>query len=139
MSSYDKQALRAMEETIKLTKGHYEIALPWKNSPPRRPDNKLLAERRLKSLRKRLERDADLLGKYSSFMVDLLKKGYARRVLKDQLNKSNEATWYLPHHPVFHPQKPGNVRVIFDCAAKFGGTSLNKQLLQGPDLTNSLV
>ena len=58
---------------------------------------------------------------------------------RDQLNKPNEAMWYLPHHPVFHPQKPGKVCVVFECAAEFGGTSLNKQLLQGPDLTNNLV
>lgn len=37
--------------------------------------------------------------------------------------------WYLPYHPVFNPQEPGKIR----------GTSLNAQLLQGPDLTNSLV
>lgn len=47
--------------------------------------------------------------------------------------------WYLPHHPVFHEHKPGTVRVVFDCAARFGDTSLNDQLLQGPDLTNNLT
>ena len=47
--------------------------------------------------------------------------------------------WYLPHHPVIHEQKPGKVRVVFDCAARFGDTSLNDQLLQGPDLTNNLT
>lgn len=29
--------------------------------------------------------------------------------------------------------------VIFDCTAAFGGTSLNNELLQGPDLTNTLL
>ena len=48
-------------------------------------------------------------------------------------------SWYLPHHNVVNPKKPDKVRVVFDCAAKFNGESLNNNVLQGPDLTNSLV
>ena len=46
---------------------------------------------------------------------------------------------YVPHHGVYHPKKPGKIRVIFDCGARYTGTSLNQNLLQGLDLTNSLV
>ena len=139
MSCDDKRALSVMEETIQLKNGHYELALPWKNPPPSLPRNRPLAERRLKLLKKRLEKDDELLKKYSTFMNDLLEKGYARKVPDQQCKEQNDATWYLPHHPVFRPQKPDKVRVVFDCAAEYGGTSLNKELLQGPDLTNSLV
>ena len=48
-------------------------------------------------------------------------------------------TWYLPHHPVLHPQKPQKPRIVFDCAAKYEDVSLKDQLLQGPDMTNTLV
>ncbi|KAK3752078.1 hypothetical protein QZH41_005573 [Actinostola sp. cb2023] len=38
-----------------------------------------------------------------------------------------------------NPQKPEKLRVVFDCGAKYCGTSLNDQLYQGPDLTNNLL
>ena len=46
--------------------------------------------------------------------------------------------WYLPHHAVWHPRKPEEPRVVFDCASKSGGTSLNEELLRGPENTRSL-
>ncbi len=72
-------------------------------------------------------------------MDNLLDKAYARKVPDYQLSRPGEATWFLPHHPVFHPKKPGKVRVVFDCAAKYRGVSLNDVLLQGPDMTNTLI
>ena len=44
----------------------------------------------------------------------------------------------MPHHGVYHPRKPEKMRIVFDCAAKYQDISLNDELLQGPDLTNSL-
>lgn len=137
MSQNDRRALETMEGTVKLLNGHYEIALPWKNDPPRLENNRYQAENRLQLLKKRLQRDAILKGKYTDFMEDLFRKNYAEKVTSADLSLKD--TWYLPHHPVFHPQKPEKVRVVFDCSARYRGTSLNDQLLQGPDLTNTLV
>ena len=75
---------------------------------------------------------------YKTFIDDMLQKeirNYARKAENKQVGK----VWYIPHHGVTHPAKPGKVRVVFDCSAEFGGTSLNKQLITGPDLTNQLV
>ena len=47
-------------------------------------------------------------------------------------------TWYIPHHPVFHPRKPGKTRIVFDCSATFEGMSLNNYIHQGPNLASHI-
>ena len=139
MSQEDRRALEIMNQTVKLKEGHYEVALPWRHYPPDLPNNKSLADHRLNLLKRRLTKDTSLHEKYTGFMDDLLRKGYAGKVPTEHLKGPSTPVWYLPHHPVFHPQKPDKVRVVFDCSAKCRGTSLNDHLLQGPDLTNTLV
>ena len=72
-------------------------------------------------------------------MKNLISKEYAEKIPPDEINRQDGLVWYLPHHPVVHPQKPGKVRVVFDCSAEHEGVSLNSNLLQGPDLTNTLL
>ena len=61
------------------------------------------------------------------------------RVPVSELFPSDGAVYYIPHHGVYHQKKTGKIRVVFDCSAKFKGTSLNDNLLQGPNLTNTLI
>ena len=44
----------------------------------------------------------------------------------------------LTHFGVYHPQKQEKIRVVFHSASEVKGVSLNKLLLSGPDLANSL-
>lgn len=37
------------------------------------------------------------------------------------------------------PPKEKKIRVIFDCTVKYQGIALNEQLIQEPDLTNTLI
>ena len=53
--------------------------------------------------------------------------------------KSTEERWYLPTFGVYHPQKPDQIRVVFDSSAQQDGISLNNVMLTGPDLNNSLL
>ena len=138
MSVSDLKATSVWNDTISLKEGHYEVAIPFKHRPPHLPDNRQIAEERLNSLSRRLERDPALKTKYQAGIDDLLAKGYAEKVENDEVSNGTRI-WYLPHHPVLHPKKPDKVRIVFDCAAKYAGTSLNDQVLQGPDLTNRLV
>ena len=140
MSVEDQRALLQMEDSVKLVNGHYQLGLPWKRKSVSLPNNREFALGRLRYLKKRLQRDLHLFEKYKDTINGYVSSGYARRVpCNEEEAMKDTPVWYLPHHPVFHPQKPGNVRVVFDCAAKFKGTSLNDQLLQGPDLTNGLL
>lgn len=71
-------------------------------------------------------------------MDNIIGKGYAVQVPAHQLNCNDKKVFYIPHHGVYHPKKR-KLRVVFDCTASFQGRSLNGELLQGPDLTNTLV
>ena len=135
----DKRALEIMEKSMKRVDGHYQVALPWRCDPPYLPNNRLMAEKRCALLKKRLEKDKELLEKYRTAMKDYVEKGHAEQVPEEELKAEGTMVWYLPHHPVSHPLKMDRVRVVFDCAAKYQQTSLNQQLLQGPDLMNRLI
>ncbi|PFX11376.1 hypothetical protein AWC38_SpisGene24930, partial [Stylophora pistillata] len=140
MSVEDKRALSQMENSVKLVNGHYQLGLPWKCKLVNLPNNREYALGRLRYLQKRFQRHPRLFEQYKDTISGYVSSGYARRVpCNEEMAVKCLPVWYLPHHPVFHPQKPGKVRVVFDCAAKFKGTSLNDQLLQGPDLTNGLL
>lgn len=117
--------------------GHYELPLPFKcSSRPSLPNNKGLATARLQHLKKRLKSNKQYYDHYKAFMEEMIIKGDAEQA---PAILSGETVWYIPHHGVYHPQKPNKLRVVFDCSAKFRGISLNDTLLTGPDLTNSLV
>ena len=93
----------------------------------------------LKSLEKRLAKDEDLREKYTSTIREDLNKGYVIEVPEaHKIENRPDKEWYLPHHPVLNPNKPGKVRRVLNGAAKFDGASLNKSLLTGPDLIQNL-
>lgn len=72
------------------------------------------------------------------FLNDVIDMGYAEVLHQDQLKRDDGKIWYFPYHGVYHPKKM-TLRVVFDCGAICQGTSLDSELLQGPDLTNSLI
>ncbi len=72
----------------------------------------------------------------TDFMANLIERGHAE--VAPPLSQ-DAACWYLPLFGVYHPKKPGQIRVVFDSSAKHDGVSLNDVLLSGPDLTNNLL
>ena len=76
---------------------------------------------------------------YKAEIQNLIDQGYAERVPDEDLQGNPGRTWYLPHHNVVNPNKPEKFSIVFDCAAKHAGISLNQRVLQGPDLMNRLL
>ena len=59
--------------------------------------------KRLMYLKARFERNPSYFADYMKFMDDLIKKGYARK----EDTRPPGKTWFIPHHGVYHPSKPG--------------------------------
>jgi len=133
----DHRVIAMWEQTMKLSGGHYEMAIPFKTRP-HFPDNKVMALKRLESLRKRLIMNPKVFNDYKNGIGDVLSKGYATKLSFVDNNRDDGAVWYLPHHCVLHPRKQ-KLRIVFDCAAKYEDVSLNDRVHQGPDLMNKLV
>ena len=68
-------------------------------------------------------------------MEELMEKGYAR---KCDCKGPDGTTWFVLHQGVLNHNK-GEIRVVFDCSSQYRRTSINENLLSGPDLTNQLV
>lgn len=138
MSQEDKQFMMSVTKSTKLLDGHYCMRLPLKDDKIKMPNNRDVAEQRLKSLQKRLKKNLEFHEDYTRFMNNIIDKGYAEKVPVENLHRGDGKVWYIPHHGVYH-QKKKKIRVVFDCNASYRGFSLNGQLLQGPNLTNTLI
>ena len=97
--------------------------------PVKLPNNRWVAEK--------IQKDEKFHLDYKTFMNNLFEKGYTRVCPTDTESNSS---WYIPHHRVYHPNKPAKIRVVYDCSSEFQGRGLlNKKLLSSPDLTNQIV
>ena len=132
MSQNDLLFMKRMKESVTTVDGHYTMPLPFKQTP-QLPNNRSYAMKRFQGLQRKLAANPVLNSKYREFMTDIISRGEA------QPCNSDEDGWYIPHHGVFSPHNPDKLRVVFDCSASYQGYSLNKQLLQGPDLNNNLA
>lgn len=123
------------QEITKDTEGYVTMPLPFKSLPTLN-NSKVMAEHRFRLLEKKLS-DTVYGEHYRKFMDQILQHGDAEKVPEDELE--NRDSWYISHFGVYHPKKPGKIRVVFDCSAKTGGSCLNDYLLQGPDQLNNLM
>lgn len=120
---------------VKDESGSWVAPLPFRN--PRRPlpNNRQQAHQRLMSLQRAFQKRPSMKEDFLEFMQGILDNNHAELAPPSE----GREVWYLPIFGVYHPHKPGKIRVVFDSSARFEGVSLNEVLLQGPNLNNSLL
>ena len=103
---------------VKYIDGHYELPLPFWNHNVAFPNNHVQAERHANWIKKKFA-NSKYHEDYTNFMNDLIKKGNAEKVPESRLETQKGRVWYLPHHGIYHPQKPDKIHVVFDCSCEF--------------------
>ncbi|XP_062703670.1 uncharacterized protein LOC115259000 [Aedes albopictus] len=139
LSAEDQRAQDLMKQLTTYDGERYTTGLLWRHDNIRLPDNYAMALRRYQCLQKRLAKDQELAGKLQVMIAEYVSKGYVRQLSENELSRRISRVWYLPVFPVVNPNKPGKVRLVWDCAACSFGVSLNSTLLKGPDQLCSLL
>ena len=125
------------EEKACFQDGRYVVPIPWKKGHPEFPNNRYLAQKRLDSTLRKLERTG-MYQRYDDGIQKYLDDGHAELVPDSALARNDGAVWYLPHHGVYQAEKD-KLRIVHDCSAKHQGVSLNTEVHRGPVLTNKLT
>ena len=138
-SAADKRALSVLKNDTFHDGERYIVPMLWNDKESTLPNNYFSSLAQLKSLEKRLDKDPSLREKYAETIREDIQKGYVITVTAHDPKSRADREWYLPHHPVLNPNKPGKVRRVLNGASKCHGASLNKSLLVGPDLLQNLI
>ena len=140
LSEDDLRGQQTLESSVVNLGGRYQLSLMWKRDDVTLPNNKSVALKRLYALERRFARDEDFAKKYDSVVQEYVNLGHARLLSTEEAQAETRKTWYLPHHGVVNAaSSTTKVRVVFDGAAEYEGTSLNQNLLRGPNLLVNLL
>ena len=137
LTEEERLALGKVKDSLKYENERYRVAVPWKENKPNLPDNKAMALSRLRSTERNLKKNSRVADEYQATIQAYVEKGYLRKVPSEEQPPAN--VWYLPHFPVVRIDKSTTkVRIVFDCAAKCDGISLNDMIHAGPKLQQDL-
>ena len=110
----------------------------WNEPEPDLPNNYRSALGQLYSLKRRFQRDPNLKELYQQSIDTDIEKEFVKILGKTEVKGTFGKEWYLPHHLVLNPNKPGKVRRVCNAAAKYKHICLNDKLLARPDLLHGL-
>ncbi|KAK6763825.1 hypothetical protein RB195_024232 [Necator americanus] len=133
------KVLENFNNSIARRNAGYVVRLPLEEDHEYLPNNKILALHRLRSVLRKYQQESHTLEQYHIIFQDQIAENILEEVEenKDTVGKMKH---YLPHQPVFTPQKDTTkLRVVFDASAHYKNCpSLNDILHQGPTILPKL-
>ena len=131
----DEEMYAEFKDSIKQNEdGRYCVKLPWKQGSYFLPDNRTLAEQRVRSQLKRMSKQPELLKEYDNIIRQQEEQGIIEPVPE---KPDGDRIHYIPHHCVVREQAESTkVRIVYDASAKERkyARSLNDCLHIGPAL-----
>ena len=124
LSREDKMVMDQLKETQEIYQGRYRFGMPWNVDLSTIQSNYKVAEKRSMLLQRKLLANDEFAQGYKKCMDKFLDHDFARELNENEIDTASNGTWYIPHHAVINEKKK-KVRVVFDCAAKHNGKSLN--------------
>ena len=138
-SNKEQQAQKVLESTTNFAGERYEVGMLWSEPEPNLPNNHSSALGHPYSLDQRFQRDPNLKSFYQQSIDRDVEKRFLKILDESKVKGTFGKEWYLPHHPVLNPNKPGKVGRVCHAASKYKGVCLNDKLLAGPDLLQRLI
>ena len=139
---YTKKELEAiayLDKNMKvLPNGFVEVPLIWNcinGEIPRLPDNFPMVYKRQIATENKLKKSPELLTAYNNNFIQLINENYVRPATERDIKSQWPNIHYLPMTLVVnHNKVPIKTRNVYDASAIYHGTSLNDNLLMGPNM-----
>lgn len=138
----DEKELELIEKNMKFDAedNRWLAEYPWIKDPADLPDNRRVALFMLYSTERRLGKNTQHATVYDNQVRDMVQRGVAHKLTKEELINYKGPIHYISHHEVLKPDsKSTPVRIVFNSSANYMGHILNEYWAKGPDLLNSLL
>ncbi|KAG5685109.1 hypothetical protein PVAND_014307 [Polypedilum vanderplanki] len=143
LSTDERSAIeQAQSGLVHSPSGFIQMPLIWRmkeGKKPKLPDNFPMVLRRQLAQEKKLSKKPELLQAFNDNFKEAIDEGYARAATAEDM-RTKENINYVPMSLVINANKrPVKTRNVYDASAKYKGTSLNLNLLTGPNLLIDLL
>ena len=129
-----------IEEALKIDNKQWTATYSWKRNPCDLPNNYSAACAMLRSTERRLLKNKGHADMYKEQIKDMVSRGVARKLSKEEIQNYDGPIFYIGHHEVMKPDSASTpCRIVFNSSAKFSNHILNDYWVKGPDLMNNLA